>query len=408
MKKLIFALSFLMLVLVSRAQPYYVSGCGWASVNGTYSNLNVGSLGYTNANGSGWILGDMATATNWSPLTVLQVSVGNAPGGVGALNGNYYQNTNITFFGNPSLTNSSGAYFSTSRNPNDWYLIYASHQYYAALGTDITTNWQTSYGGTPVPVVTVVSAITNYYQLTPSNHWVLYNLALSGGHNTYISSGAGPFSNWQSFGVAPYLLPVPVVTTNPVVPVVNTPVTNFWTTNRSRVTFSAAGWNNSLASSNVLNVLVGGGVIYQSPPTAGRGGQFTLFGAFDFDGTNLATSVQYNTGDTNYPVDAAFTTVTNFTPTNATFSISLDPTQDTNLFVTAGSIQSAAFIPGVGQAQANLVASPTPGLSQSQYTPTNSSDVTLGNVIGLIRWDGSYIYIGTATNAWKRTAISTW
>jgi hypothetical protein len=38
-------------------------------------------------------------------------------------------------------------------------------------------------------------------------------------------------------------------------------------------------------------------------------------------------------------------------------------------------------------------------------TPSSASDT---GVVGEIAWDSDYIYICTATNTWKRVAISTW
>jgi len=38
-------------------------------------------------------------------------------------------------------------------------------------------------------------------------------------------------------------------------------------------------------------------------------------------------------------------------------------------------------------------------------TPASASDT---GTAGEICWDASYIYVCTATNTWKRTAISTW
>ena len=46
------------------------------------------------------------------------------------------------------------------------------------------------------------------------------------------------------------------------------------------------------------------------------------------------------------------------------------------------------------------------GEKQSFYTPTNSSDVTLGNLANLIRFDTNYIYIGVNSNQWKRSSLS--
>lgn len=44
-------------------------------------------------------------------------------------------------------------------------------------------------------------------------------------------------------------------------------------------------------------------------------------------------------------------------------------------------------------------------LSLSSSVPANS---TANGVAGTIRYDSSYVYICTATNTWKRAALSTW
>jgi hypothetical protein len=38
-------------------------------------------------------------------------------------------------------------------------------------------------------------------------------------------------------------------------------------------------------------------------------------------------------------------------------------------------------------------------------TPASATDT---GVAGEICWDANYVYVCTATNTWKRTAISTW
>jgi hypothetical protein len=43
---------------------------------------------------------------------------------------------------------------------------------------------------------------------------------------------------------------------------------------------------------------------------------------------------------------------------------------------------------------------------QTSSTPVNGGSPTAGNV-GEIRWDANYLYVCTATNTWKRTALST-
>jgi hypothetical protein len=44
-------------------------------------------------------------------------------------------------------------------------------------------------------------------------------------------------------------------------------------------------------------------------------------------------------------------------------------------------------------------------INNTLQTPASSSDT---GTTGTIRWDADYIYICTATDNWKRVAISTW
>jgi hypothetical protein len=44
-------------------------------------------------------------------------------------------------------------------------------------------------------------------------------------------------------------------------------------------------------------------------------------------------------------------------------------------------------------------------LQLTTKTPASASDT---GITGTITWDADYIYICTATNTWKRVAISTW
>lgn len=46
--------------------------------------------------------------------------------------------------------------------------------------------------------------------------------------------------------------------------------------------------------------------------------------------------------------------------------------------------------------------------SATPYTVTNADDTTWGYGAGLIRWDADYIYVSTASNTWKRAALTTW
>jgi len=41
-------------------------------------------------------------------------------------------------------------------------------------------------------------------------------------------------------------------------------------------------------------------------------------------------------------------------------------------------------------------------------TPQTPASATAQGVTGSIVWDADYVYICTATNQWKRTAIATW
>ena len=44
-------------------------------------------------------------------------------------------------------------------------------------------------------------------------------------------------------------------------------------------------------------------------------------------------------------------------------------------------------------------------LIKSSNTPSSATDT---GIQGQIEWDGSYIYVCSATNTWLRTALSTW
>jgi hypothetical protein len=46
--------------------------------------------------------------------------------------------------------------------------------------------------------------------------------------------------------------------------------------------------------------------------------------------------------------------------------------------------------------------------SATPYTVTNAADTTWGYGAGLIRWDADYIYVSTASNTWKRAALTSW
>lgn len=50
---------------------------------------------------------------------------------------------------------------------------------------------------------------------------------------------------------------------------------------------------------------------------------------------------------------------------------------------------------------------PIPANTLRVATSTPATAAAVG-VAGTITWDASYVYVCTATNTWKRAAISTW
>lgn len=79
----------------------------------------------------------------------------------------------------------------------------------------------------------------------------------------------------------------------------------------------------------------------------------------------------------------------------------IDTTNSTN--TTSGALQVAG---GVGIAGALHVGGQINGLGAVQ--PGTPASSTAAGSAGQIRWDADYIYACTATNTWKRVAISTW
>ena len=181
-------------------------------------------------------------------------------------------------------------------------------------------------------------------------------------------------------------------------------LSGFWATTGSKVSFYAAGFNNSSANYNVLKVTLGVNILFQSPPTAGRGSAWRMDGVFNFDGTNMASSIQYLSGDTNNPTSGSFLTITNAAITNQSFTIALAGNYDTNLVITSGSIYSTIVVPPA-TTPAALSLAPSPGVWQTLFTVTNSTDSSYGYGAGLMRWDTNYIYVTYGTNLWKRAAL---
>ena len=147
----------------------------------------------------------------------------------------------------------------------------------------------------------------------------------------------------------------------PALLILSSNLTNFWPTNGGRVSYTLTGWNNSTAGSNTLFVLVNSNKVFTSTPTRGNYQPFKLSGYLDYDGTNLVANTTYSSGDPAAPLQFDLEIITNFVPTNDSFAIAVDPTGDTNLVPTAGTIQSAGYIPGAGQAFAALVPLPSSG-----------------------------------------------
>jgi hypothetical protein len=231
--------------------------------------------------------------------------------------------------------------------------------------------------------------------------WALYN------YNTnssplYQSTTSALYGSWISSGSAP--LPAPGFSPIPLPPTAISSVTlnNFWPLNGGRVSFQTTGWNNSSAASNSVIVQLGGTAIFTSPWTAGRGRRFTLSGSLDFDGTtNLISNISFTSGDTNLPGYFSASILTNFNQTNVSFSIGTDPTGDTNLVLTSGSIQSQ-----FGQAFASLV--PLPMVTLPQITIPSNTASSFGLGAGQMCSDSNYAYFTRGTNLWGRVAITNW
>ena len=118
-------------------------------------------------------------------------------------------------------------------------------------------------------------------------------------------------------------------------------LTNIFGTNGT-ATFTATG-STVAGSSNLLSVALDGtNYIFNSVPTTGAGGQWSLAGALIFDGTNMNCSVQYTSDDVSNRFSTDFVTVTNANP-NGT----LDITEDDgliNMVLTRGSITAGQTV----------------------------------------------------------------
>jgi hypothetical protein len=241
---------------------------------------------------------------------------------------------------------------------------------------------------------------------TTTTNWELY--FTPGPTATFTNSGPDLFTTWTGLAGSGFTNPPPMFSPFPILaqPLVNLTLNNFWATNGSRVTFSARGWNNSVAGvgSNTLSVLLGGNLVFTSPPTAGNHLPWEMEGQMYFDSTNMQTFVHFISGDTNFPSVIQSVLLTNFNITTPSFEIALDGSTDTNLMISSGRISSQFSIPGTGPASLDFV----PAISQSSRTIVNSTDSTFGMGAGMMCWDSNYVYVSVGSNLWKRAAISTW
>jgi hypothetical protein len=264
----------------------------------------------------------------------------------------------------------------------------------AALGeytNDVSGNYSHHVGD---PTWYVTLAVSGSF-------FALYNTGL-GGSPIYQGTTLDLYSSWISSGSAP--LPAPGFSPTPLPPSAISSVTlnNFWPLNGGRVSFQTAGWNNSSSASNSVIVQVGGATVFTSPWTAGRGRRFTLSGSLDYDGTtNLVSNISFTSGDTNLPGYFSATILTNFNQTNVSFSIGTDPTGDTNVVLTSGSIQSQ-----FGPAFASLA--PVIPLTIPFITISSNNASSFGVGGGQICGDSNYLYYCWGTNAWGRLAITNW
>ena len=216
-----------------------------------------------------------------------------------------------------------------------------------------------TFSGSNWPSSTFYSSTTN--SLITFYPGVGWNFVVAGGYANYIDLNTNPTdpTGIYSPGLGTTNSPVISIYSPYVPPIVlfSGNLTNFWLTNGSRVAFNISGWNNSVTASNDFSIVLSSNVIFASPASCGRYHPFRVNGFLDFDGTNLATAVQYASGDPDNPIGSAFTTISNFSITTPNFAINLDATGDTNLLITAGRIESAVWVPGSGAAALDLVTS---------------------------------------------------
>lgn len=202
-----------------------------------------------------------------------------------------------------------------------------------------------------------------------------------------------------------------------VFPLLTVDLTNYWSPN-TVVTFTAGGWNNSTAASNVFEVILDGNFLFTSAPTAGRSNAWTMQGTLRFDGTNMTSWIQYFSGDTNDPFDLQSATVSNAVVGTNVVVFGLPGTSDTNMVLTTVNFATTAHLPAQSSSllvNPNMLGVPSSILFTTNgvfeynlQTITNSTDSTFGYGAGLMLWDTNYVYVSVGTNLWKRTALTAW
>ncbi len=86
------------------------------------------------------------------------------------------------------------------------------------------------------------------------------------------------------------------------------------------------------------------------------------------------------------------------------FGIGVTPKYDLDV-AGSGRFSNSLSVNGTGYFGDNVTMANNASLYLDSSTPSSSS---AAGVVGTITWDSSYIYICTATNTWKRAAISSW
>lgn len=147
------------------------------------------------------------------------------------------------------------------------------------------------------------------------------------------------------------------------------------------------------------------------------GNSLAAFGAFALSANTTGTGsigIGYQAGDNittasrciviGYSVDAPLGATTNYQMTigNLIYGTAVDGTGTTP---STGNVGIGGVPDGTGASSAKLDVYGDKIRIRTSKTPSSATDT---GVTGDICWDASYIYVATASNTWKRAAISTW